>query len=312
MSDLITEDVDLAPVDAEWLHLLVGDWQVVSDLAFADLVLWVPTRDGSFVAIGQCRPSTGATVHYDDVVGSRPPEGQLPQLARALAEVTIHRAREPRWLGAYAVREEAIPVVHEGRAIAVVARQTNLGSGRTPSRLELNYVEAADDLVAMMARGEYPNPGAPTGQRRGAPRVGDGLLRLNSEGEVLYASPNALSCFHRLGVIGPLVGRALIEITTDLIEHQDKSTVDESMPLVVTGRAPWRTEIEARGVSLSVRALPLTEHGQRIGAVLLCRDVTELRRRERDLLTKDATIREIHHRVKNNLQTVAALLRLQA
>ena len=27
---------------------------------------------------------------------------------------------------------------------------------------------------------------------------------------------------------------------------------------------------------------------------------------------KDATIREIHHRVKNNLQTVAALLRMQA
>jgi two-component sensor histidine kinase len=40
--------------------------------------------------------------------------------------------------------------------------------------------------------------------------------------------------------------------------------------------------------------------------------VTELRHRERELITKDATIREIHHRVKNNLQTVAALLRLQA
>jgi two-component sensor histidine kinase len=78
------------------------------------------------------------------------------------------------------------------------------------------------------------------------------------------------------------------------------------------GRAPWRTDIEARGVALSLRAVPLTEHGQRLGAVLLCRDVSELRRRERELITKDATIREIHHRVKNNLQTVAALLRLQS
>ena len=61
-----------------------------------------------------------------------------------------------------------------------------------------------------------------------------------------------------------------------------------------------------------MRAIPLTEAGQRVGALLLLRDVSELRRRERELITKDATIREIHHRVKNNLQTVAALLRLQA
>jgi two-component sensor histidine kinase len=48
------------------------------------------------------------------------------------------------------------------------------------------------------------------------------------------------------------------------------------------------------------------------GAVLLVRDVTELRKRDRLLLSKDATIREIHHRVKNNLQTISSLLRLQA
>src|SRR5690606_14263037 len=102
----------------------------------------------------------------------------------------------------------------------------------------------------------------------------------------------------------------LAEVTTDLLE--ESSPMDESLPLVVMGRAPWRTELEARGVCLSLRAVPLTETGQRIGAVLLCRDVSELRRRERELITKDATIREIHHRVKNNLQTVAALLRLQS
>jgi two-component sensor histidine kinase len=48
-----------------------------------------------------------------------------------------------------------------------------------------------------------------------------------------------------------------------------------------------------------------------VGAILFLRDVTDLRRRDRMLLSKDATIREIHHRVKNNLQTIAALLRLQ-
>ena len=82
--------------------------------------------------------------------------------------------------------------------------------------------------------------------------------------------------------------------------------------MVVTGRAPWRVDLDSRNVTLSLRAIPLKKAGVRIGAIVLCRDVTELRRQERELITKDATIREIHHRVKNNLQTVASLLRIQA
>jgi len=45
---------------------------------------------------------------------------------------------------------------------------------------------------------------------------------------------------------------------------------------------------------------------------VLVREATELRRRDRVISRREATIREVHHRVKNNLQTVASLLRLQA
>src|SRR5690349_24744293 len=82
--------------------------------------------------------------------------------------------------------------------------------------------------------------------------------------------------------------------------------------LTASGRAHMETEIEANGSVVQLRTMPLVVNGGRSGALILVRDVTELRHRERELMTKDATIREIHHRVKNNLQTVAALLRLQA
>jgi len=140
--------------------------------------------------------------------------------------------------------------------------------------------------------------------------VGDGLIRLDADGVVQYASPNGVSAFRRLGDGESLEGRSLAEVTAGLLK--DRRMVDETLPLVVTGRMPWRSEIESRGVSLSLRAIPLRDEQQRFGALVLCRDVSELRRREMELVTKDATIREIHHRVKNNLQTVAALLRLQA
>ena len=82
--------------------------------------------------------------------------------------------------------------------------------------------------------------------------------------------------------------------------------------VTASGRAPRETEVEGNGSVVQLRSIPLVVGGLRTGALVLVRDVTELRRRERELMTKDATIREIHHRVKNNLQTVAALLRLQA
>ena len=64
-------------------------------------------------------------------------------------------------------------------------------------------------------------------------------------------------------------------------------------------------------VTVLMRCIPLLDSGNVTGAVVLLRDISELRRRDRLLLSKDATIREIHHRVKNNLQTISSLLRLQ-
>lgn len=299
----------LSDAEADWLALVTSDWQLIADLSFADLILWRVVPQG-FVAVAQCRPSTGPTVHLDDVVGSLAAGARIGNLQRALDELGIVTSHEPRWDDTYAVREEAIPVLMEGRAIAVLTREASQAVSRSSSRLELNYRGAADDMLRMIARGEWPVPTSVTGPRRGAPRVGDGVLRLDSAGRVAYASPNANSCFHRLGVHGSLLNRSLPQVASEVVI--DKGLVNETLAMVVMGRAAWRTDIEANGAALSLRAIPVTERGERVGAIVLCRDVTELRRRERELITKDATIREIHHRVKNNLQTVAALLRLQS
>lgn len=309
LSSLVRRLGVLDPADEEWLHLLVGDWQMLSDLSFADLLLWVPDSEGGFVVVAHCRPSTGVTVHDEDVVGTRITPGKREQVDRAYAEARICRDHDPEWLDGSPVREETVPVVRQGRVIAVMSRDTSLSVPRAPSRLERNYLQCADALARMVSEGAFPHQGAPTGTRRGAPRVGDGLVRLDVEGVVVYASPNARSDYRRLGFTGDLVGRSLAEVTASCLDSTHQ--VDETLPLVVTGRAPWRCDVESRQAALSLRAVPLLEEGVRTGALVLCRDVTELRRREQELLTKDATIREIHHRVKNNLQTVSALLRLQ-
>jgi two-component sensor histidine kinase len=143
-----------------------------------------------------------------------------------------------------------------------------------------------------------------------SPRAGDGLIRLDAEGVVQFASPNALSAYHRLGLASDLVGQHLGRTTAELAPV--RGPVDEALEKLASGWAPREFEVEGGDGVIQVRAIPLKPKGVRTGSLVLLRDVTELRRRERELITKDATIREIHHRVKNNLQTVAALLRLQA
>ncbi len=310
LTDLARDLTPLTEADLEWLHALVSDWQLLADLSFADLVLWAPLRDRSgWVALAQMRPTTGPTTFPDDVVGTRAATGERPFVDAAFAERRICREGDPEWTRGVPVRRESIPVTRKDRVVAVIERSTNLSSARTPSRLELTYLKGADDLAQMVAAGMFPHSGEePTLVR--SPRVGDGLLRLGRSGKVSYASPNALSAYRRLGLSADLVGAELGPVTARLCAPGRPA--DDSLMVTASGRAPRETEVEGNGSVVQLRSIPLVVGGLRTGALILVRDVTELRRRERELMTKDATIREIHHRVKNNLQTVAALLRLQA
>jgi two-component sensor histidine kinase len=304
---------------ADALHRLVGDWQLLADLSFADLVLFVPDLDAQrFVVVAQMRPTTGPTAYQDDLVGTVVSAADHPQLAISVSESRICREGDPIWFAGTPVREEALPVPVGGRIVAVVARATNLAAARTPSQLEIAYLRSANELAQMLAEGRWPYPGEPAPE--GGPRVGDGLLRLDADGLVVFASPNALSAYRRLGHVGDLTGTSLAALTgalvgrglTGTLAARGPAPIGEPVAVIARGRTPGSGDVQVGDVVVQLRALPLRPGGEHIGALVLAHDVTELRRRERALLTKDATIREIHHRVKNNLQTVAALLRLQA
>jgi two-component sensor histidine kinase len=164
----------------------------------------------------------------------------------------------------------------------------------------------------MLSEGTFPNVGD-VAMARSSPRAGDGFIRLDNDGVVSYASPNALSAYHRMGLTSELKGHNLIEITRPLISDPfEAQELADHVRDSLTGGASMRIEVDAGGATVLLRTLPLVVHGSAAGAAVLIRDVTEVKRRDRALMSKDATIREIHHRVKNNLQTVAALLRLQA
>ncbi len=316
IEDYVQGRSSLSPDQIHRLRELVADWQLLSDLSFADLILWVPLRKDfkswptGYVAVAHIRPTTAATLFPLDVIGDEISYGARPHIDQALSGAEIVRDTQPEALGDHMVKEETIPVMVGDQVIGVISRHRDSDLMRQPSRLELNYREIAHNLYRMIAEGTFPYPDAGS-LFDPAPRVGDGLIRLDVNGVISYASPNARSAFSRLGWVSEVEGHVLGDVAQSLARIRPDAH-EETIALGLTGKALKRVEIENVGGTIDFTVLPLIRSGDRIGAIVMLNNVTELRRRERELVTKDATIREIHHRVKNNLQTVSALLRLQA
>ena len=303
-SSILEDAPNLSALAKEWLNQLVGDWQLIADIAFADLVLYLREGPSSYAVVAQTRPATAATLFDTDLVGE-PAEREVIEMLEAVAITGEQLATEDddsidTW----------VPVRVDGEVIAVLRVSAALVPDRVPTQTHEHYEIPAALLLEMVQNGEFPIDDAPSSYRHGTPRVADGVVVMDADGMVLYASPNAVSNFRKYGVYRPLVGNALAELVAELID--EFAVPDETLPVVLLGKAAWLVELEARDIVLSMRAVPLRHEGKRVAALLLCRDVTRMRRDEREIMSKDATIKEINHRVKNNLQTVSALLRLQA
>jgi len=316
LSELISENSNLNSNEVEHLAELVAEWRLLADLSFADLLLWLPIRRDEkswpegHLAIAQIRPTTAATVFTEDLVGTSISWGERPLVDQALSEGEIVRDAKPELVGQIMIKEESIPVIFNGKILAVISRHRNAELMRQPSKLELNYREIAHKIYKMVAEGNFPIRNS-IYCSESAPRVGDGLIRLDVNGTVFFASPNARSALSRLGYQEELEQKNLGEVFSSL-DNGDNQPVDESWKTLLSGKYLRRAEYESGDVVIDLLVIPLTEGVDRIGAIVLVHNITELRNRDRALITKDATIKEIHHRVKNNLQTVSALLRLQS
>jgi len=283
----------------EHLHSLMAGWQLIADLAFADLLLFLAVEGSeSFRIVGQLRPYTARTLYPADLVGQVVEPTWHPYVERAWREGRRQRSLEPILIDAEPVRVETVPVRHRGEIVAVLSVESPETPARPTGRLEASYLGAAEALLEMVADGAFPFVEAtdPTA----SPRVGDGLVVLDASGRVEFASPNATSAFRRMGTNALPLGQPL--------PHRAAILVAEAM----AGGRPVESEIDAAGAVTDIRVVPLLRGAGRRGALVLVREATELRRRDRVISRREATIREVHHRVKNNLQTVASLLRLQA
>ena len=287
-----------------WMQRLFRTWGLLADLALGDILVLAPTvKDPDvFVVLGNVRASTAPTLYTHDPVGDRHRSEKRPLVKKAFESGKLQQ--DIVTLGPHFPDGEAeimaAPLRHEGKTMGVVLRERRQ-SGRDLLKLEQTYLSLSNRLMQMIAEGSFPYPGK-NDPLVGAPRVGDGLLVLDVDRRIIFQSPNAMSSLHRLG----------IHRNPNRVRFDDLGLDDSFVRTAFAMKTSVVQEVDRRDVTISTRCLPLLKDGEIDGAFILLRDVSELKRRDRLLVSKDATIREIHHRVKNNLQTISSLLRLQA
>ena len=301
MIDTLPDWLDAA--DLAHLRALIAAWGMLADLCFADLLLFVPVAPDDlsrFAVVGQIRPTTNPTLYREDMVGRVFTEPERPTVATAYRSGMIMEG-EFQPPGGERARVQCIPVRRDDRVLGVMTRESAPTVGRRQGELERVYVETFDRFARMIVNGDFPFGGGDDWAGE-SPRVGDGVLLVDTGGRIVYGSPNAVSALHRMEVTSNVEGAKLEELGVET----------HSVSRALHAAVPVTEEVERRpDTSVLVRSIPLLEDGRPTGAMVLMRDITDLRRRDRLLVSKDATIREVHHRVKNNLQTISSLLRLQ-
>lgn len=307
----LTED------EIEWLELLVADLPLLADLSFGDIVVWAPTHDDNYLAIAHSRASSTVTLFYRDVVGDYLRSDWRGVIDEALETGLPAVSTSPAWyeenpmgLTAYSIRRRDMQTGEITEPFAAMTVHTSHDVEFSASRQILAFKECADELCRMVQNGLFPTADSTLARQQGAPRASDGLIRVDEFGTITFASPNSQTTFGKLGFRDELEGQNLADVVASLVRGQ--TDTNETLPLIAQGKVYKRSDLEVRGRTVTLRSIPIIFEGIRTGGVILTRDITELKAQEQMLITKDATIREIHHRVKNNLQTVASLLRVQA
>lgn len=292
MRELCLQYTNLTDDDIEMLEKMEAQLPFIAELTETDIFIDAPAKNGvDAIVLAWARPEKHS-LYAHSVVG---------EIAYATREPAVYQTFSTGEMvrNVRGVSQEGVPIAQTvvplrnktGRVVGVLIMEKDISEEiRQEARFEF-LSEAADQLsntlMALSMTGSSWEEW-----------LGNGLFVLNHKGEITYANRNASRMYRQYCGGEPLGGEFMHRLQY------------RSMQALVEGLAdPY--EVEFGSACFIFQAHALISYGGLSGCVLSMQDVSELRRKERELNAQSAAIREIHHRVKNNLQNVVALLRIQ-
>ncbi|WP_152391638.1 sensor histidine kinase [Paenibacillus guangzhouensis] len=293
LQQLCRDHTDLLTGDVQILGMLAAQLPMLADLSQADLFIDCLSRDQlRAIVVAEAKPTTATSLYHGSVVGQFAYAQHEPAVMYCLQAgkaVTGSRgiSQEQKEM-----QQNVVPIQNQqGESIGVLILERDITHEVQQEKNVAFLKEKTEQLgktLLHLALQEDRTTGL----------MHEGMILFDQERRVTYANRSAEAWLERLGITEELdVSRWI----TSLLPREQQDMPNHMLTHEVMNGA----------YALEIKSMLFSEEGHPVGGMLLIRDLSELKEREKELVLKSAFIQEIHHRVKNNLQTIAGLLRLQ-
>ena len=294
MNELInicTKNTRLSKAQIEYLDKISLLFPFIADISYSQVTMYVRDRVKSLIIVAQAKPHTSFFQYKPNSIGSMAKGSEEPLIWRTF-RFAKHIQGKREWAVGLLLDMYTFPLYDSnGEMVAVICFETNYEEIGIDGYNHL--LETVFSLISTVQ--------LPIDKNKFRPLLAsDGIIVVNENGKIAFANTAAASIYKVLGV-GNIIGHHIFD--REITRHITKKTTISNLP--------YEMEIEVGEIVLVQRLITIPKNKKEI-KIIVVSDVTEIKKKEKQLLIKATVIQEIHHRVKNNLQTIASLLRLQA
>ena len=280
----------LVATDIEKIERVVETAQMLSNILNVDVFIDCPTKDkDKGIVVYHARPEKNS-LYSKNISGEIAVSSKEPAVFRTFLTGLPSRNYKAINQEEQQVFQNIIPIFNESREVIGVIIVEYRDLEKDYFRFDAFNLTASNLLKELdLSRNSIPD------------FVKDGIVVFNQEGIVVYVNKIAKTIYQTLGYPNNILGESFQNIVLTKNKLED----------IFLGEKIDSQEIEISNIILNISYFVPCLEEKKCNIIMLIRDVTKERNSEQELMLKSMVIKEIHHRVKNNLQTIASLLRIQ-
>lgn len=270
--------------------------QAVADIENADVFIDCLTRDpDEAIVVAEAKPSNSKSMYRNSVVGELALRKNEPAVLRTLELGVASKDLKAVTQEHITVRQTVAPVKNNGKIIGVLIVEKDVTDAMSHQNnikmLSEGYEQFSDTLISVSVSEDEDSV---------ANYIDDAILIFDEEGVLRFSNPRADIFYKDMGYRDEIRG----------MHYNNLSLAQNTFREVMETKNFEDIEVKVGNLFLRARHIPLNSKTFKL--VVIIKDLTLMKEKEKELISKSVAIKEIHHRVKNNLQTIASLLRLQA